>query len=118
MNRILVVDDEADLAESVQVILSLEGYAADIALDGKQALEMLSRNAYGLLITDVMMPRMGGLELIDHLTRDERYRALPIVVASARKVEPEELARECVVIRKPYDPDELVKFIRELTPET
>ena len=59
--RLLIVDDERAVRLLLAEILSLEGYAVDLAEHGKHALQMLRRNSYDLIITDVNMPEMDGI---------------------------------------------------------
>ncbi len=61
---VLVVDDEASVCKSVSRILKREDLVVDEALSGKDALELLEQGAYGVVITDMMMPGIGGLDLI------------------------------------------------------
>jgi two-component system alkaline phosphatase synthesis response regulator PhoP len=68
--RILIVDDEAHLATGIRENLEAEGYRADVAHDGLAGLERVRAEAYDLLLLDVMMPGMDGLELCDQLRRD------------------------------------------------
>lgn len=62
--RVLVVDDEQDLAESCAYFLERAGYDAACATSGEMALDLLSREPYALVITDVRMPRMSGMDLL------------------------------------------------------
>ncbi|MHC5065036.1 MAG: sigma-54-dependent transcriptional regulator [Planctomycetota bacterium] len=62
--RVLVVDDERDLAESCAYFLKRAGYGADTAYSGEEALELLAKNQYAMVITDLKMPRMTGLSLL------------------------------------------------------
>ena len=61
--NILVVDDERTIRESVAMILSEEGYESDMASDGKEALEKLNKYDYDVLITDLKMPEISGIDL-------------------------------------------------------
>jgi len=65
--RILVVDDEINLAEGIRENLELEGYETEVAHDGAQGLEMLQTGNYDLVLLDVMMPRLDGLEVCGRL---------------------------------------------------
>ena len=64
MSRILIVDDEKGIRESVSLVLSEEGYETEIASTGKEALNYLSERDFDVLITDLKMPEMDGIELI------------------------------------------------------
>jgi len=62
--RILVVDDEVDLAESIAFFLKRAGYAVSVATNGDDALELMQKQAFDLVLTDLRMPRMTGLQLL------------------------------------------------------
>ncbi|MBQ6755501.1 MAG: response regulator transcription factor [Oscillospiraceae bacterium] len=81
MFNILVCEDERDLRELYCTVLRAEGFSAACASDGAQALEMLERENFDLLITDVLMPRVGGNELVRRL-REAGY-ALPVLMITA-----------------------------------
>lgn len=65
--KILVVDDEPQILETVTEMLQLSGYACDSAADGLEALQMVGKNTYQLIISDINMPRMSGTELFEKL---------------------------------------------------
>ncbi|MBE0500137.1 MAG: sigma-54-dependent Fis family transcriptional regulator [Desulfuromonadales bacterium] len=65
--RILVVDDEVSMRDVLSIMLHREGYHVDAAADGAQAVKQLQENRYDLVISDVQMPRMDGLQLLQHL---------------------------------------------------
>ncbi|MBI4619894.1 MAG: response regulator [Desulfobacterales bacterium] len=64
-HKILVVDDEQSIREAIYTLLTMEGYSVATAEDGIVALKKLQNNSYDLLITDLVMPNMGGAELLD-----------------------------------------------------
>lgn len=68
--RILVVDDEAHLAAGIRENLEAEGYATDVAHDGRAGLERVRERHFDLIVLDVMMPNMDGIELCAQLRRD------------------------------------------------
>jgi DNA-binding response OmpR family regulator len=72
--RLLVVEDETDLAEALAKGLRRDGYAVDVALDGASALERLGLNAYDLVCLDLNLPDMDGLELCRRLRTDPMLR--------------------------------------------
>ena len=65
-DRILVVDDEKIIRESIAFILKKEGFAVTEAANGKEALNRLTGETFDLIITDLEMPEMKGIELLDH----------------------------------------------------
>ncbi len=72
--RLLVVEDESDLAEAIAKGLRRDGYAVDVAADGAAALDRLSLNAYDLVCLDLNLPDMDGLEVCRRLRTDPMYR--------------------------------------------
>jgi two-component system response regulator HydG len=79
--RILVVDDEATARNGLAKLLEQEGYQVDLAADGVEALASVSDNAPGLIISDLKMPNMDGMELLKQLR--EREVEIPTIVATA-----------------------------------
>ena len=69
MNKILIVDDEAQMRKLVKLYLLQEGYHVEEAEDGQEAIDMLRKDDYDLMILDVMMPMMDGWETIQHVRK-------------------------------------------------
>lgn len=82
MQKILVVDDERAIRNTMHDILVDEGYVVDIADDGQAALDMSTRIAYDLIITDLKMPHLDGLELLRRLHDVELAQSTPVVMIS------------------------------------
>ena len=80
--KILVVDDEPDLLRGLRYNFEFEGYLVDSAADGIEGLEMIQNNKYDLIILDVMMPRMNGLEVCKK-ARQSGYKS-PIILLTAK----------------------------------
>lgn len=83
--RILFVDDDPILREFAQVNLASATAQVDVAADGIEALEMLGRRRYDLLLVDLEMPRMDGFELLRRLRDDPATAHLPVVVETGRE---------------------------------
>jgi two-component system chemotaxis response regulator CheY len=85
MAWILIVDDEDVLLEMIASLLEELGYQSIRATNGRQALERLAAEPElpALIITDLMMPRMGGAELVRALKADSRFHTVPVVLMSA-----------------------------------
>ena len=79
--RILVVDDEADIREGLELLLTSEGYAAELAENGVEGLRKMSQHAYDLVLLDLMMPDLSGMEVIERVR--ERDRETPIFMITA-----------------------------------
>jgi len=82
--RVLVADDNADLRDYVARLLQAEGYVVDAVGDGEAALEVARAQKPDLLLTDVMMPRLDGFELLKLIRNDPTLTDLPVVMLSAR----------------------------------
>jgi PAS domain S-box-containing protein len=82
--RVLIADDNADMREYLTNLLRNSGYEVSDVADGRQALEAIRSQVPDLLISDVMMPELDGLELLTALRRDLRTAALPVLLLSAR----------------------------------
>ncbi|MFI1371882.1 SpoIIE family protein phosphatase [Streptomyces longwoodensis] len=82
--RILIADDNADMREYLGRLLAGAGYHVEAVTDGREALEAVRRDTPDLLVSDVMMPRMDGLELVAALRGDSRTASLPVLLLSAR----------------------------------
>ncbi|MEU0333888.1 SpoIIE family protein phosphatase [Streptomyces sp. NPDC006193] len=82
--RVLVADDNADMREYLARILAASGYDAVTVCDGAEALDAVHRGAYDLVVSDVMMPRLDGLELVARLRGHPRTASVPVLLLSAR----------------------------------
>ena len=116
--RLLVVEDEAALAKVLQMRLQLEGFEVDVAGDGAEAMDLIRARRPDLVVCDLMMPVMDGIEVTRTIKGDPELRAIPILILSALKSEKEmeELRRlgAEAFASKPYDGKALTAQIREL----
>jgi signal transduction histidine kinase len=81
--RVLVADDNSDMRQYLLRLLS-EQYEVDAVADGQAALQVAHKNHPDLIVSDVMMPILGGFELLKALRADERTRTIPVILLSAR----------------------------------
>ncbi|WP_431989814.1 SpoIIE family protein phosphatase [Streptomyces albogriseolus] len=82
--RVLVADDNADMREYLTRILTAGGYEVTAVTDGVEALDAVRRRTPDLVVSDVMMPRLDGLELVTRLRGDSRTASVPVLLLSAR----------------------------------
>lgn len=108
----MVVDDEPDIRYLLRTTLEGAGYTVVEAAHGEAALEQVRRSRPQLVVTDWMMPRMNGGELIERLRADESTRAIPIVIISITFAE---RVGADAVLGKPFDLDELIGLVDKLT---
>ncbi len=91
-SKILIVDDEQDILELIRHALNKEGYEVHIAVNGQQAIEKTAKVQPDLILMDVMMPVMDGMEACRQLKEDPATQLIPIIFLTARSEEFAELA--------------------------
>ena len=115
---ILVAEDDNDVALLITQMLKNQGYRFHWAHNGRDAYEYIKEKMPRLIITDIMMPEMDGLELIKAIRGNEDTAHLPIIVVSARTENNDRLAGfdagAEVYLGKPFIPDELLMMVRKL----
>jgi two-component system sensor histidine kinase and response regulator WspE len=89
--RILAVDDSLTVRELERKLLTSRGYWAEVAVDGMDAWNALRAGEYDLVITDVDMPRLDGIELATLIKRDAKLKSLPVVIVSYKEGEEDRL---------------------------
>jgi len=115
IRRILVVDDEESLRHMLVVLLKREGYEATAVSSGTQALAELGQATYDVVISDIRMPELSGLELVDEIHR----RGLPLTVVLMTAFGSVDVAIEAMkrgaydYISKPFRPDEIVLVLKK-----
>ncbi|MDQ0061351.1 response regulator transcription factor [Paenibacillus harenae] len=113
--RILVVDDEREIADLIEIYLKNEGFETVKAYDGEQALDLFGKHSFDLVILDIMMPKMDGLEVCRRLRQDQ---AVPILMLSAKTQDMDKImglmtgADDYMI--KPFNPLELLARVRSL----
>jgi two-component system phosphate regulon response regulator PhoB len=119
---ILVIDDEKDLIELVRYNLEKEGFDAIAASDGQAGLEIAQRHKLDLIVLDLMMPGMDGLEVCRRLRSDARTGRIPLIMLTAKATEADrivglELGADDY-ITKPFSPRELVARVKAILRRT
>ncbi len=115
--KILVSEDEPMLLKTIELKLKKEGYTVIIAKDGREAAYMLEEEDPDMLITDIMMPYVSGLELIS-IIRKKEQKKIPIIILSA--MEQEKVVMEAFdlgaddYITKPFSLNELAIRVKRL----
>ena len=83
-HRVLVVDDDEDNAVIASTILRTHGYEVRAAPDGPTALRMLEEERFDVVLLDIMMPGMDGIEVLDRIKTNPRNAGLPVILVTAR----------------------------------
>lgn len=121
-SRIIVVDDEPDLLHLVTYNLDKEGFSVTKSTDGEDALKKITAESFDLIILDLMLPGMQGMELCRILKEDERTSDTPIIMLTAKSEELDkvlglELGADDY-ITKPFSPRELIARVKAVLRRT
>jgi CheY-like chemotaxis protein len=100
---ILIVDDERPLRELLASVFEDAGYRVRTAIHGRDALAQIEQARPALIVMDLMMPVMGGVELYSQLKSRSETRAIPVIVMSAGLPRPAELQGADAFLAKPFD---------------
>lgn len=115
--KILIVDDEQDIVETLKFMLEAQGYECSCAYDGETGLNMAKEIIPDLMILDVMMPKMNGYKISRLLKYDAKYKDIPILMVTARSQDEDKLigietgANE--YITKPFELDDVINKVKE-----
>lgn len=113
--RVLVVDDDQSIQRVLVQTLQLEGYEVATASDGVEALESLQGQLPDVVILDVMMPKLDGLDVLKRMRADERTQTVPVILLTARSSQEDiwEGWQSGVdyYMTKPFDVEELLRFL-------
>ena len=117
--RILVVDDSITVREVERQLLLRLGYEVDVAVDGKDGYNALRARHYDLLVTDVDMPRMTGIELIRAVRKEPKLAELPIIIVSYKDREEDRLmgmeaGANAYLTKSSFHDDSLTRMVADL----
>ncbi len=116
--RLLLVDDEPGIRSAVQAYLQDEGFEVTTATDGEEGWDKAQQMLPDLIISDVMMPRCDGYELLKRVRQDERLSGTPVIFLTAKGMTVDRTqgynAGVDDYISKPFDPDELIARVRNV----
>ena len=125
--RILIVEDDKHISKLVKYNLEKTGFQCTVTMTGEEALEILDKEPVDLIILDIMLPEMDGLQVCKQIKQDRKFSFVPIIMLTAKGEEVDrivgfELGADDYVV-KPFSPRELVLRVkaileRKKTPET
>ena len=113
--RVLVVDDDESIRIMVEHVLRRHNYQVDSARDGFEAIDKLARDDYGTILLDLMMPRLGGLAVLEFLERHHPELGRSVIVMTANvpgATEARRAGRVARVLSKPFDLTDLLDQVR------
>lgn len=115
--RILLVDDDADIIESLRLALEANGFEVLVARDGNQGLALVERESPDLIILDMMMPKRSGFLVLEKLRRSESD-APPVIMVTANEGSRHKAYAEMLgvddYLRKPFPMDKLLESVNRL----
>lgn len=119
VRRILAVDDEQDIRQLIALILSVAGYEVSQAASGIEALAILDRENFDLVILDIMMPEMDGWEVCRQIRSRERLKDLPVLILTVRSQPLDyviglEVVHANEYLTKPFERRELLEAVERL----
>lgn len=116
-NKILIVDDEVDIVETLVFMLKQKGYECIFAYDGEAGLKLAKEENPNLIILDVMMPKINGYKICRLLKYDARYKKIPIIMVTARGQEEDKAIGEETgadeYITKPFEFSNVIEKIEK-----
>lgn len=118
VKKILIIEDEEVLLGLLKKKLSQEGYQVDISKDGQEGLAKLKREKPDLILLDIVMPKMGGFELMEELNKDDSLKDIPVIIISnsGQPVEldrAKELGAKDWLIKTDFDPQEVIDKVKK-----
>ena len=117
---VLLIEDNKDILDATRLMLELEGFTVLTAENGFRALERLTRHRPDLILTDLIMPEMAGVEFIHEVRRIHNYDTIPIIAISAYDktyLAAAIIAGAITALHKPEDMDILVDTVKEVLPK-
>jgi len=120
--NILLIEDDKDISELISYNLKKENFNVITAYDGEEALNLIKDNIIGLIILDLMLPGINGIDLLKYIKRDEKTKNIPVIIETAKGEENDivlglELGADDYVT-KPFSPKVLVARIKRLIERT
>ena len=118
MVDVLIAEDEPGILESLDFILRRAGWSISSVTDGEAVLEAVVRLKPRVLVLDVMLPKRSGFEVLKQIRAEERTRAIPVLVLTAKGQQHDRRVAEDLgasgFVTKPYANDEVVGAVRRL----
>ena len=111
MKKILIIDDDLDMAETMAILLEDEGYNSTAFDDGAIGLKNMKQDRPDVVILDVMMPLVNGLDVFKFMKEDPSLRSIPVLLISASKEPETDGEKWDQYLRKPFD---IYKLIQEV----
>ena len=118
-NRVLVVDDSITVREVERQLLANQGYLVEVAVDGMEGWNLVREGRFDLVVSDIDMPRLNGLELVRRIKADSRLQRLPVIIVSYKDRDEDRLlgleaGANYYLTKSSFHDDTLIQAVREL----
>jgi len=120
VKKILIIEDEEIMINVLQIILTKEGYEISVARDGEEGIRVMKEVKPDLILLDIIMPKMGGFEVMEEMNKDKELKKIPVIVIS-NSGQPVELDRaqnlgaKDWLIKTEFDPQEVIdKVVKQI----
>ncbi len=119
MARILIVEDDLRIAKIYQEFFRRENFEVEVANSGEAGLEKAKASSPSLILLDMLMPKMNGLEVLDKLKENPETKAIPVVMLTnySGGLDPSPALKKGaikIIVKSDYDPKEVVNMIKEI----
>jgi len=119
MAKVLIIEDDPLMIRLYQKVFKFEGYDVEVASNGEEGLQKVESFAPTLVLLDIMMPKMNGLEVLEKMKANEKTKKIPVVVLTnlAGQQDAETaIAKGAVkyIVKSEYEPKEVVKMVKEI----
>ena len=119
--KILLVEDEEIMISLLQKKLTKEGYEISVARDGEEGLKAMREVRPDLVLLDIIMPKMGGFEVMEEMNKDKELKKIPVIVISnsGQPVEldkAQKLGAKDWLIKTEFDPQEVIDKVKKQVP--
>lgn len=118
MSKILIIEDDPLINKMYSEKLSRDGYETEIAKDGIEGMEKLKADPPDLVILDIMMPKMGGVEVVNEMKKDTKLEKIPIIILSNLSESPdiEKVKKRGIqeyLVKSDLDPDDVSNTVKK-----
>jgi len=114
--KILVIEDDSNIRETLKLVLESENHEVHTATDGIAGLKSLAQlETPDLIMTDIIMPKMGGLEFLNSLQSYPEYAKIPVIFLSGEEL-PQEINQPFLI--KPFSIDDLIELLSQYTAQS
>jgi len=116
--KILIIEDEEIMVDLLQRKLTVAGYEISVAKNGEEGLEKMKEVKPDLILLDIIMPKMGGFEVMEEMQKDKELKKFPVIVISnsGQPVEidkAQELGAKDWLIKTEFDPQEVINKVKK-----